>query len=414
MFNSLTKREKILAIATAAALCVTVLFIGFFWFMGRYNDNVNQMRSIEARLEKEQARTRQAMAATRRKAYYSGISITSDIDDAKNQYIAWLTKILRYEIGVDLPGVDPERTSEIQFEGVKVASQMTFSIRPKMTLAQLTQFLEKFYSVNTLHRIASFKLTPQTEIAGRKKVRTGLLSTSFEIQVLALTDAGKRSEFGTTFRDTGISESVAQETIVRRDIFGPANNSPAVKVRTRSSYESNQEIRLGIDATDADKDDELVVELISKDVDPVEFEYSSDKKSGQLKVPGQPAGSYTFVFRVTDNGLPARSTEEKVTVRFKDPVVKVVKTKPKPPPVAMAEETRITANLKDRDGNWTVMIQSLMDGKSYRLKQGEQFELDGKQWFVTGIDRSTASFRVGEQFVTLKRGQPFASVDVGR
>jgi len=125
MFDSLTKREKVLAIATAASLVVTLIFIAFFWLMSSYSANETTLRGILGQIEREDAKTRKAMAATRRKAWYAATSLSSNSDNAKNEYIAWLMKTLRDDIGVDLKGVDPERTTSISHEGVKVADQIT-------------------------------------------------------------------------------------------------------------------------------------------------------------------------------------------------------------------------------------------------------------------------------------------------
>ena len=408
MFENLTKREKILASATVGALVIALIFGAFFWFLSKLDYNETQLRSINSQIEREEARTRQAFAATRRKSWYVGTSLTSNIDDAKNQYNNWLWKTLRDDIGVDLKGVDFERTSDLSHEGIKVADQISFSIRPQMKLSQLVQFLDRFYSIDTLHRISSFKLTPGTQTVGGKKIRTGELKTSFQIQVLCLTAAGRKSQFGQTFRNAGLTLDEAQESIVRRDIFGPANNSPVLKISTRSSYESGKDVSIKLSGTDADEDDLLTIEQISGSVKEATFEHVAGQREATLKIPGQKTGSYEFVFKVTDNGLPARSTEKKATVRFKDKVSRVVKALPKAPRVEMAQETRITGNLKNRAGQWVVLIKSQMDGKSFRLTEGESFKLDGKDWKVVAIDESSAKLVVAGEELTFVRGAPFS------
>ena len=407
MFDNLTKREKILAGATAGAFVIALIFGGFFWLLGKFNANDEQLRTVALQIEREEARTRQAFAATRRKSWYVGTSLTSDIDDAKNQYIDWLFETLRDDIGVDLE-VKIERTTELSHEGVKVADQISFSIRPQMKLSQLVQFLEQFYSIDTLHRISSFKLTPETQTVGGKKVRTGELKTLFQIQVLCLTAAGRKSQFGQTFRDTGLTPEQAEESIVRRDIFGPENNSPVLKVSTRSSYVTGNDETIQLTATDADDDDLLTIEMVSSEITEATFKHVAGQRKATLNVPGQTAGSYKFVFKVTDNGLPPRSTEKKATVRFRDkPAPRVVKPKPKAPRVKMAEETRITGNLRNREGQWVVLIKSQMDGKSFRLTEGETFELDGEDWRVVSIGESSAKLSVAGEELTFKRGVPF-------
>ena len=405
--NSLTKREKVLAIATAGSLVVTLIFIAFFWLMSSYSANETTLRGIHSQIEREDARTRKAMAATRRKAWYSATSLSSNNDNAKNEYIAWLMKTLRDDIGVDLKGVDPERSTSISHEGVKVADQISFSINPVMTLKQLTQFLGKFYSVDALHRISQFKLTPQTETVSRKKVRTGRLKTTFQIQILSLTAAGRRSEFGKHFRDVAVTAEEATKTIVRRDIFGPANSSPVVKARPRSSYESGKDVSLSLTATDADENDILKLEMLKSEVEGAEFSAGTNGRKGTLKIPGQKQGQYKFTFKVTDNGLPARTTEETISIRFKDRAARVVTKKPKEKILEFAPETRITANLTDREGNKQVIVKSQMDGKSWRLGVGESFEMDKKTWKVQDIEQGSATFNVAGEALTFLRGTPF-------
>jgi len=172
--NNLTKREKILAIATVSSLVVTLIFIAFFWFMTQYSANEAARQAIDGQIQREDAKTRQAMSATRRKAWYTATSLSSHNDTAKNEYIAWLTRTLREDIGADLPkGVNVERTTPISHEGVKVADQISFSINPKMTLKQLTEFLSKFYSVDALHRITSLRLTRRALPRPRNRCSTG-------------------------------------------------------------------------------------------------------------------------------------------------------------------------------------------------------------------------------------------------
>jgi len=413
MMENLTQREKTLAALCAGALVVAVLFGGFFWFLNRYNDNVALLQGIESRITDQENKTLQAMQAAKRNRYYIETSPTRDISDAKNQYIAWLKKTLREDIGVNLTGVDPGRNLTLKFESNVVANQMSFTIRPSVTLKQLVRFLNTFYSVDTLHRISSLKLTPKTESAGGKKVRTGELSALIQIEVLVLTGGVERSQIANVFRDAGMTLENAMQTIVRRDVFGPANNSPTVKFNKSSSYTSGKSVSINVSANDADEEDMLSMELIESELEDAELKSDQDGRKGKLVIPGQPAGKYDFVIRVTDNGLPAKSTDEKVTITFKDPKKPVPPT-PEPPPVKLALETRITGNLKNSDGSWSVLIKSRMDGQSYRLKKGESFTLDDRDWKVTDISRESATFSVDGQAVKLDRGIAFSEIELAK
>lgn len=411
MIENMSKREKTLAAVAAGSMVVTLLFGGFFWFLNSYNDNLTVLQGIDSRISDQENLTMQGMQAATRKRYYLETSPTSRISDARNQYIVWLTKTLRQDIGVSLPGVDPGRNLTIKSESKVVADQLSFTIRPSITLKQLVEFLNAFYSVDTLHRIKLLKLTPKTETVGRKRVRTGQLTAQIQIEVLVLRDGMKRDQFANFYQDAGIPLEKAMETIVRRDVFGPANNSPTVKVSKSSSYTSGRAISINVTANDADDEDKLSMELIESGVEGAELKPDAKGRKAKLAIPGQPAGKYEFTIRVTDNGLPSKSSEQTFQVTFKEPKKPVVKkAKPKPPPVKYAEGTSITGNLRNADGSRCVMINSRMNSKRYRLKEGESFELDGREWEVTEITRDWAKFDVEGQEVKLERGVKFAEV----
>ena len=415
MISNLSQREKTLVWATLGALVVSLFFGGFFWFLSKYNDNISVLQGVQSRIADEENKTLQGIQAGKRKRYYVETSLTSDISDAKNQYIAWLKKTLREEIGVTLAGVDPGRNSTLKFESNIVARQMSFSIRPTLTLKELAKFLEAFYSVDTLHRITSLKLTPRTGTAGTKRTRTGKLSAAIDIEVLSLPDGIERDDFRPKFRDPGITMETALNTIVRRDVFGAANNLPSLKINKSTSYTSGKPVSVRLTASDADEEDILSMELVESDITEAKLEVDGDDSAkGKLTIPGQSAGKYKFLVRVVDDGLPMKSTEEEIQITFRDP------TKPRPPapepppkpPVEMAIETRITGNLKNADGSWSVLIKSRMDGQSYRLSKGESFTLDDRDWQVNNITRDDATFLVDGQDVRVRRGEAFSEVEL--
>lgn len=407
----LSSREKTLVWVTAGSLVVAVLFGGFFWLLNQYNDNVAVLQGIESQISDQENKTMQGIQAAKRKRYYVESSLTSDVSDAKNQYIAWLKKTFREDVGVNLSGVDPGRNAKLKYESNVVAEQMSFSIKPTLTLKQLVKFLDTFYSVDTLHRITVLKLTPRSESAGGNKTRTGEISATIEIEVLSLPDGMTRDQMPALVIDQKSEKGPTIDSIVRRDVFGAANNLPTIKANKSSSYTSGKTVTISVRASDADEEDVLMMSLIESSVADAELQIDSDPRRGKLIIPGQPAGRYSFKLRVTDNGLPAKFTDEEIQITFKDPK-KPAPPKPTPPPVKMALETRITGNLRNADGSWSVLIRSRMDGQSYRLGVGDSFQLDDRDWKVTDITQSSAQFIVQGQSVNIQRGVAFSESEL--
>lgn len=407
----LSSREKTLVWVTTGSLAVAVLFGGFFWLLNQYNDNFAVLQGIESKINEQENITLQGIQAAKRKRYYIESSLTSDVSDAKNQYIAWLKKTFSEDVGVSLNGVDPGRNSKLKYESNVVAEQMSFSIKPTLTLKQLVKFLNSFYSIDTLHRITVLKLTPRSESAGGNKARTGEISATIEIEVLSLPDGMQREQMPALVADPNTTLDDTIDSIVRRDVFGAANNLPTIKVNKSSSYTSGKPVTVAVRANDADEEDELTMALVDASVEGAELQIAGDPGQAKLVIPGQAAGRYSFRIRVTDNGLPAKSTEEEFQITFKD-AKKPAPPKPTPPPVEMALETRITANLLNADGSWSVLIKSRMDGQSYRLGVGDSFRLDDRDWEVTDISKSSAGFKVLGQSVQVQRGVAFSEVNI--
>ncbi|MDB4766362.1 hypothetical protein OAG71_01605 [bacterium] len=416
MISDLSEREKVLVWATVGAFVVALFFGGFFWFLSKYNDNVAVLQGVQSRIADQENKTLQGIQAAKRKRYYIETSPSSDVSDAKNQYDAWLKKTLREEIGVTLAGVDFGKNSTLKFESNVVAHQMSFSIRPTLTLKELVKFLDAFYSVDTLHRIKSMRLTPRTDGAGKKRTRSKELKATIDIEVLSLPDGIRRSQFQPTFRDPGITMETAMKTIVKRDMFDAANNLPSLKVNKSNSYTSYKNVSVRLTAVDVDEEDVLAMELIESEVDDAKLVIEEGGAKAKLNIPGQKAGKYKFLVRVVDDGLPVKSTDKEIQITFEDPTKPTPPTpeRPPPPPIKMAIETRITGNLKNADGTWSVLIKSRMDGKSYRLSSGESFNLDDRDWKVVDITSGDATFLVDGQDVKVRRGEAFSEVGLAK
>jgi len=256
--------------------------------------------------------------------------------------------------------------------------------------------LTKFYSVDALHRINSMKIIPKNEPGSKdKKVRTGELSVNFLIEIAALSTASDNPDFAKNERELARQEADYKAAILRRNIFGPANNVPTVSARASSSYTSMKDVRISVTGKDADDQDELTFELVESDVEGVELVASSGKRTAKLTVPGQQAGKYKLKLKVTDSGFPPKENFADVTVTFKDRVVKAPPPRPKPKPDFIhAKETRITGITRLSNGQWQVWVKVRTTGEKYKLLVGDSFKLDKLEWTVESIQPHGAVFQV--------------------
>lgn len=422
MFDKLTPREKVLVYVVGTIVPIALVAVVGLWFINSLSQNDIDRAAVAKKISDEEYKMAIAKKADRRRAYYESISLPADIEAASNNYLAWLKGLVRDDLKLRLKMLTPNDSTPLKVETKVVGERKSYTLAMDGTLNDLTQFLRYFYRVELLHRINSLKITPQNETVGSKqKIRNGVLSIVAKIEVLSLTSSMTGPDFIDELkRELKIENEWSKEldsiasTVVRRDIFGPPNNEPTVTARPSRSYTSMKDVSVSLSAKDADDEDLLKFEFVScdKPIENVKIVAKEGDRSGKLVIPGQKAGSYNFVVKVLDNGFPAKWTEETVRVVFKDEEPKVVKPVEKPAPAFLnAKETRITAIVRDRQGDWEVWVNVRTTGERFKLKQGESFELDKKEWFVDEIRSDEAVFRVENSQFTVGPSEVFFSAE---
>lgn len=411
MLENLTQRERVLAWLVMALVPISLLFVGCFWFLGRYNDNNSRIQTLALQLSEQQDKLAAATKANQRRIYYRSISLPSNLDQARNDYQQWLKQLIRDEVGMDYRSVTPRPASQIKHDGKLIGNREIFTVLAIADLEQLVAFFEKFYQLDLLHRINSISIIPKTEGAtgAASRIRSGELSLSLEVEVLSLVDADAKRDFIDETNSMDLADANWRDMILRRNIFGPANNTPIVTVSKSGSYVSGKDARITLNGKDADSQQSLTFELLDSAIAEAELEQqASDARKAYLKLPGQPEGQYEFTVKVADNGFPPKSNQTEFTVTFKDrKIVAPPPPQPEPPPFEHARETRIAAIVKNNAGDWVVWIKTRTTGETHKLKVGQSFGLDGKDWKVVEILPDRATFEVGGQQQAFKRNQTF-------
>lgn len=399
MFENMTDREKKLLFVASLLIPIGLVFLGFFWFLSAY-DGVNQeYTSLMTALETEQNKADDGFNAELRRQYYNNVSLPPSVVTATNEYQGWLTSKLE-EIQFETPRVKPTDAGALQVRmgTPEIGRRKLFNVQAKGNLAQLHQFLVDFYQVDLLHRINSLKIIPQTEGNGAKKVRTGQLSIIMAIETISLAKAVNRENFTEAKRALAQSEN-EYDLILKRNIFGPANNQPTLEARSATVY-VDETATVSLSGKDADEQDLLKFELLESSIEGLELEQSrpTDRRA-KLVIPSQPAGKYEFTAKVSDNGFPPKETIEKFYVKFdlRPPPKVVVETPPPPPPPPFKHSTmtRVTGTSLDKDGRWLAWITIRTTDERYRVPVGDTFVVDGEEWRVIAADEDSATFEVG-------------------
>ena len=395
MFENLSNREKKLLLGIGALLPIVIIFFGFTRLIKAYNDNKDERDRVELQILEQKDIELEGMKADRRQTYYANASLDPRTNVAGNRYQRWL-KARMSESGLTDSGISISDGSRFRSNSESIGRSSLLKTTVVGTLPQLNDFLSKFYQLDMLHRIKEMTLTPQNEPRSSKPVRDGTLAVKLTFEVLSL-EAGKSRDNFDDFSIHLVNSEKNYDDILKRNIFGPANSEPVLKVSNKTGY-LGKSISTSISATDANKSDLLKFELIESDVPEAFLKPPTREtdKSVRFEMPKMPLGSYKFTVKVSDSGFPVKSSTKEFTVTVKPvpkkPEPKVAK-KPKPEPeVDYIRLVKVTGITSDRDGKRRVWVSVGPTGERLRLSVGETFEIGKKEYEVLSVDQDKATF----------------------
>ncbi len=409
MFENLTPLEKKLVIVVGSLAPIMILFFGFTWFMDSYDANVSDIESLTSEIEVEDDKTKRGILAAQRQRYYRKISFPTSEGRTASLYDKWLVDVARQEVGMTCNDPVHKRGSSLNYRNKLVATRSVFTLKPTGTLSQLIKFLHIFYSADQLHRINGLTIKPESKSKpGQEPVYSGELTMDIKIETLSLVD-GPRNIDSFPSWNIELAELEGYDTkILRRNIFGPANNVPVLKKPRRLEFdiaETEEKAKgkyktIQISATDADKGDLLEFELLEPSGSENEFGLvlgdqprTASQRRISLRVPMQSeAVNIPVLMAVSDSGLPAKRNEIKFNIEFIEP------EKDEPKAEAKAVKSATLSVVKGfalaADGQWQAQVSGVTLG-DLMLRSGESIKLDDEEWKVVEVERKCVTFEVG-------------------
>lgn len=411
MFDNLSPLEKKLAICVGALVPVVLLFLGFFWFMDSYDANANEIAALEAQIEEQDQKTKAGILASQRQRYYRKVSLPSKQSVTRSLYNDWLTNLVRKDCGMTFNGVIFKDSSSIIYERYKIASREVFSLKPKGTLPQVIEFLYRFHSADHLHRINKLTIRPLTKsVRGKKSVLTGEVTLSLEIETLQLVDGPQNLASFPAFNRELPPIDQYKETILARNIFGPANNAPKLEkpkslkhtIAKSAKDADGKYVTIQIAATDIDKEDVLSFEIVEesgkessvKGIVLGDQPITSSQRKISLRVPMQfEPKTIPLTVAVSDDGMPAKGDEIKFSVVFSPPKKSGPPAKD-PDPIDLATLTFVRGLMRGVDGKWKALVFVQTKAESHQLAAGDTLSLDDKEWKVVDVNKKQVTFEV--------------------
>jgi hypothetical protein len=386
MFENISSREKKLLLGVGTLVPISILFLLIFWWIGAIDENNQTLMGLDRQIAEQKDLQLEGKLATRRKNFYSHISLPNSVNDASNDYQRWLKSALT-DSGLKLDSITPRDGEAIRNGNRLVGRGKILQVRGSGRLENFNKFLKEFYSLNLLHRIDSLTLIPKTEKANNKIVRSGSLTVIMTIEIMSLKTGKDREDFADLKRDP-LRPDEQYATILNRNIFGPANNQPLLDGSSSKTVTEGMAVSFSVSGKDADNQDLLKFEMLESPVEDAKLEQKreSDRRA-RFTMPNQPPGKYEFKIKISDNGYPSKSTVETFTVNVREKKKTVVAEKKKPDPELDAIKlVRVRAITTGSDGIERAWLEIPRIASTKKLAVNESFEVDEKEYSVVAID----------------------------
>ncbi|MFC1758518.1 cadherin repeat domain-containing protein [Planctomycetota bacterium] len=391
----MNSREK-----TLSGLIVGIAVIGATYYGWTKVDAMLQSRrDTVANLEKEISEYELTMHRDRKMAIAMKEMKARSLpptDTPQRNYDKWLTTTA-VESGIEIKEKkDPVRAR--QAKNAAYASY-TFAIDGVATIESLTTFLHKLYSSNDLHKVGSWRFKP---IAGTNK-----LDVDITVEAIAIPGAPERKEVGNLVSDQlkgrNLDEFIA--SIVQRNLFAPANQSPVMKSLGKETVEKGKFLRFDVadKTSDPDKDDTITYAMV-EGPEGARINEATGSLRWLAKNEMEP-GEYTITVSATDSGFPAKSATEELTVIVKDPPPKVVKTEPPPKPkFDEAKHAHLTA-VVENDGEKQLWIHIRTTGETLKLSKGDEIKIGTIEGTLTEIELKWVEIETADGPIIVKAGK---------
>jgi hypothetical protein len=392
----MTSRERMLAIAVGAlALVVGGIFI-YSWTAGALDLRRSQLANLRKKLAEQKQLVTQTNAAKAKIEAAQKRSLPPQKELARTLYQDWLFDRV-HDAGI----ADPKVAYTTQVVERDLYTAFNFTISGKGTLPQVVTLLYELHSVDYLHRISRLSLRPLKD--------SKLLALSVTLEAVSMQDAPQVSQLvpRPAKRLALASRQEYLKAIGDRNLFGPPNQPPTLSGLGPRSAEIGQDLDVTPQVSDPDVLDQAFTFRLEKSgAENVRF----DPASGRFRWTPRRKGTYEFEISVTDDGLPAKSTPQRLVVTVGDPQP--------PPPVARTlpfDEAKYTvlAGIVQKNGVGEVWlhVRPRSENELLKLGVGQRFEVGSVQGVVKSIGLTDFVFESEGKLKKLESGEALVNAE---
>jgi hypothetical protein len=393
-------RERYLLIAICGFIALVLGFVAFRSISGMFAYRYGEVARLEREVKEAKRYAQAGEIAKRKIVAYEARSLPSQPEVTRREYQNWLhTQIER--VGMSDRNVDVK--SPVGRAGDFFVKH-EFTVTAKGKLPQVVELLHAFYSQDWLHRITRLSLQPIKD--------TKLMNVSLTVDTLSLKNGkdAQQLELRPSKRLLLADNKAYYDTIVGRNLFGPANNPPRVSVSGVKQIYLGRTAELTVKASDADPlDKAFTYRLLESDSKSAKL----DPASGRFTwTPNEP-GNYEFVVEATDDGFPMKTSRPE---KF---VINVSQQRTDRPPVVddgfkgfdHSKFTILTAILAS-EAQREIWLHNRPAGEMLKLHPGDRFEIGSIKGTIAEIGEYDFSFDSGGKRRKVEHGENLFSARV--
>lgn len=453
------ERERLLLIVVVAAIVPVVAAVLFFKITGSFEAREIRIKQLVKEQHTHKMNIAKATMATKRLKAYQQQALSSDALTARASLESWLAATAEEIFIPETVLVKPVGNRPLRDDTSKqeIGEQITFRVSARGDLQQLTSFLHRFYTANSLSRIATLSVNPRddsklldvvllvdalslmTASEGEDSesalsegsdqiaiatVMSASATTPFASVACALYPANAESSQRTMVANKLWRDILSNETperfayadnsysdyadpILTRNLFGEVNRRPEIASFRTGTGTTERTHSLSIKASDPDKFDQLSFKFVGEPPYGAELRQASNGRSATISFTPPKAGDYEFTVAVADDGFPSKQAERTFVVAVADPRPERPRDPPKPPEkFDFAKYTEVQAFLRGRDGIWEVWIHvKPRDKAPLELRVGDQFDIGSVKGRVQDIGPRSVILEVNGEPREFGRGE---------
>ncbi len=371
-------RERYVLIGICSFIALTLGYVAFRSISGMFAYRYSEVERLEREVKDAKRQALAGELAKRKIVAYEARSLPSQPEVTQREYQNWLLTQIQ-KAGMSEPKVSFK--SQVGRAGDFFVKQ-EFTVAAKGKLPQVVELLHAFYSQDWLHRLTRLSLQPIKD--------SKLMDVSLTVDTVSLKNGKDAQQLEPRpGKRLLLADSQAYyDTIVGRNLFGPANNAPRVSVSGVKQVYLGRTAELTVRASDPDPLDKAftyrLVESASKSA-------KLDPATGRFTwTPSEP-GDYEFIVEATDDGFPAKPSRPEKFVLNVTPQRRETIVDDGFKGFDHSKFTILTTVL-DIDGQGEIWLHKRPAGEMLKLHRGDKFEIGSVKGTVAEIGQYDFSF----------------------